>query len=832
MAISDICSALNNDVSMEVGLENKLCLAVLERLTDKSNDVQSIAVKCLALLVKKVQEEQVFDISDKLCNSILSGKEELRDIYSIGLKEALKDMPQKTGEQVAVRILNRLMKGMKSSDVSVRLECIDIVSSLIEKFGLSLTEYPRIAKTLMTQLSHERPIVRKRATHCLGNLAVYAGDDLLNEIVTNLLDQIESMESQGASQQTLIQVIGTVSKVVGYRIGAHSQRIVNLFLSSLKSPEDESMQNELGDELRENILHALESLVVHCPSEITPYLDSVVDATSKLLAYDPNYNYTSEDDAEMEDEDDDFDEDDYEDDDYSDDDDTSWKVRRSSIKLLKSTILSRSDYALKYFDTLSPLLIGRFKEREETVRVEIIACFTALINTTATLAQRNQASGAPESSGSPLEKYLDSMMKPTLKILVERKVLKSKAVVISMLNAAVVALDGGFELYLEQVLNHCMDICRTEKDPTLKLEVLLLIEELLRRQAPHELHPFSSKLCPVLSECCGDGWYKIVAQSLRVIKVFIKVIRPREGEMFTESSFDFVPLVEPLYKAVHPKLSSHDIDQEIKESAIDSTGTLLSYLGDHLPDSVPGILGLLTDKLKNEMTRLASLKCLSTIAQSPLNLGMQGTAPAILEILSHFLRQQSRGLKQQTLETMSCIIQTEKSLNEDIYSSFVLPETSVLVSDNDLQLCQLSLKVCVASIKACPAAIPVLQSKIMPKVVDVAQSPLMQEGPTLKAMLKLFAQLAAMNHPSLGYGALIQMTTAMTEEGIRDRMETQDRTGEEKILSRNVVHSVASCLSAICLNSKDGAKQDGTIADLIRVAQVRSVTKEGKKEIN
>ena len=53
---------------------------------DKSNDVQAVAVKCLAILLKKVQQSQVTEICDKLSSLILDGNDQLRDIYSIGLK--------------------------------------------------------------------------------------------------------------------------------------------------------------------------------------------------------------------------------------------------------------------------------------------------------------------------------------------------------------------------------------------------------------------------------------------------------------------------------------------------------------------------------------------------------------------------------------------------------------------------------------------------------------------------------------------------------------------------------------------------------------------------
>lgn len=48
---------------------------------DKSNDVQSVAVKCLAILLKKVQHAQVGEIADKLSGLILDGKDtNLRDV--------------------------------------------------------------------------------------------------------------------------------------------------------------------------------------------------------------------------------------------------------------------------------------------------------------------------------------------------------------------------------------------------------------------------------------------------------------------------------------------------------------------------------------------------------------------------------------------------------------------------------------------------------------------------------------------------------------------------------------------------------------------------------
>lgn len=67
---------------------------------------------------------------------------------------------------------------------------------------------------------------------------------------------------------------------------------------------------------------------------------------------------------------------------YSDDDDTSWKVRRSATKLLTACISTRSDLLSTFYQTVSPALISRFGEREETVKVEVWATYTILLGQT------------------------------------------------------------------------------------------------------------------------------------------------------------------------------------------------------------------------------------------------------------------------------------------------------------------------------------------------------------------------------------------------------------------------------------------------------------------
>lgn len=68
------------------------------------------------------------------------------------------------------------------------------------------------------------------------------------------------------------------------------------------------------------------------------------------------------------------------DDDFSDDDDTSWKVRRSAAKCLVAIINSYSDLLSSLYPKVSPLLVARFKEREESVKIDVFHAFIELLH--------------------------------------------------------------------------------------------------------------------------------------------------------------------------------------------------------------------------------------------------------------------------------------------------------------------------------------------------------------------------------------------------------------------------------------------------------------------
>jgi cullin-associated NEDD8-dissociated protein 1 len=124
---------------------------------------------------------------------------------------------------------------------------------------------------------------------------------------------------------------------------------------------------------------------------MTPYISQIVEVATKLIKYDPNYGAGDDEmdseDAEMNGVDSDGetgeDEDEYdEEEEYDDDDDVSWKVRRGSVKVLSTAIETRLEMLGSFYKSISPILISRFGEREETVRLEVWNTYTALLKQT------------------------------------------------------------------------------------------------------------------------------------------------------------------------------------------------------------------------------------------------------------------------------------------------------------------------------------------------------------------------------------------------------------------------------------------------------------------
>ncbi|CAM9488775.1 unnamed protein product, partial [Phaeothamnion confervicola] len=702
-----------------------------------------------------------------------------------------------------------------------------------------MLQHEHIMTVVLQQLLHERVVVRKRATSCLGSLAVVASDPLLNRLTEDLLQRIEASTSDPDVVRTLLQTIGTISRTVGYRLGRHLDVIVPLFLRVCGDPTDESQHSEAANELRENCFQGFESFVMRCPREVSSHLGAIIDVSLKYAKYDPNYNYGDSDDDENgggameEDGNEEFSDDDFADD---DDDDTSWKVRRSAIKVLRAVILCRAELLQELYQTCCDELIGRFKEREENVRIDVIECFRKLLE--ATLAAEARRQQAEESAAHAHINVLNQQRQPAVirqkeavARLVEKlpmivrasekqlkasgKSPKTTAAVFQMLRTLCLVLHGGLDKFLPALVdnvNRCIQdknqarrafslflLIKTKQ--TLKLEALVFLRLCMEQHPPHVFYPYVPRIAPLVTACVGEDWYKIIAEALRVVCQLIRILRPLDGldgagaggggggsaiagDNAAAGAFDYRPYAEPLYAAILPRLRAHDIDQEIKECTIAAMGVLLAHLGTDLPGKLPDVLRLLMDRLRNEITRMATLKALTLVATSPLPVDLSSVVGEATEELASLLRQQSRPLKQATLEALVALVGSNAQHMTSPLFEKVLREAAPLVSDADLHLAHLALTLTYGVLAAAPEAAPAVGREVLPRAMTLATSPLLQ-GMALASLLKLLRGLVAANAKGLRFKDLLDMLRGAVAEG-----------GDA--MPRQAIANIAKAMAALC----------------------------------
>lgn len=172
------------------------------------------------------------------------------------------------------------------------------------------------------------------------------------------------------------------------------------------------------------------------------------------ITYDPNYNYDADDgdgNASMDTEDDD----DIESEKYSDEDDVSWKVRRSAAKCLEAVISTRTELLEEFYRTLSPALIGRFKEREENVKSDIFHAYVALLKAT---RSQEEVTNDPDSMDAQVSGPISLLQEQVPNIvaavqpLMREKSIKTRQDCFLLLKELLNALPGALSFHMEQII--------------------------------------------------------------------------------------------------------------------------------------------------------------------------------------------------------------------------------------------------------------------------------------------------------------------------------------------------------------------------------------------
>ncbi|KAK5939285.1 hypothetical protein PMZ80_008589 [Knufia obscura] len=849
MQLNDLTAILNSPGSESLRTDTHAAARVIDKiiksLTDSHGDCVNQALKCVGPLASRTPNDYVAPYIDKITElttkdmdvsvpmtalRILVGslprpgaansERDIKDAFSAVSKvlvpRLVGHVPIPAGKQPP-DLAPGLLQQQKNKNFSA--EAVDVAIEAVRSYGSMLRseELAALVSAMMNIIGSPKAngVVKKRALVGISAIVSYYKPAQLTELVDFVARHLQDSQLPVNHRRYLISTVGALARAIPSQIGSYLNVLVPLVLAVLSEDEldataagsdDEFETDPEVEELREATLVTLESLLASCPTEMQPHWDNTTQAALRYIKYDPNV-VDAEDDEEMggtqdAQSDDEFTEEPMDDDDeyaelddddaFGDVEDLSWKVRRYAAKVLL-TIISISSPADQegLIKTVAPTLLSRLsKEREDGVRMEVIAATTTLIRKASAISvsHTNQAingtSSAPSSHkrkrqdsnvsiddvdlrglvhsrASPpvsppspaigaqaeLASYVPRIISATVKLWKKASVaLKQSAML--MLKAIAESRNGALADHLQQLEDPFADAMTstagsgstnaagsTATAASLQIETLSLISIITETNESTVLLPFVIALIPSVTSLVSDRNYKVSTATLATIEQFAKALSPPR---LPATSQDHAIHLEKLYQVTLVPVNNVNADLEVRHRAIQVFGVLISRTsGTTLlsPEARAKALGVLDDRLKNETTRLESAQAIGLIAEAATAQDAIGSAwvQDVSIELSNQLRKADRSLRAASLEALQYLALntvTASQYGTDTISTLQAQLMTVIRPD-DLHLLTPAL---VILSKIIPTN---AQTLVNPSVVEalcrLAQARL--EGPPLKAYL-------------------------------------------------------------------------------------------------
>lgn len=543
-----------------------------------------------------------------------------------------------------------------NSHKEVDAEGVDVLIEVVRCFGPLLKEPEIVAlqDVVVRILESERAssVVKKRAVVAVSILAGYLTDEGLSAFISRLIQSFTNPHVTHVQRRLYITILGSMARSIPTKFGPYLKTLAPFVLSALSDQEyDEQMENRADDgeqdvelnDVRESALVALEGFLASCGTEMRLYTEESISAALRFLKYDPNYNEVDDDEemggTQSDDDDMDFDEDDEFDADGGfddDDDDASWKVRRCAAKVLYTLISTRAKGDLlddgTLYSQIAPVLVNCFSEREQNVRLEIIATMASLVRKTgegsvvafATEENADYLNNAPSrkrrresstitfdtkpsismSAGltspiiEPLPAYgpradLDRLSPAIIKAVTKQlkgTSIPTKQAVINLMQNMISVQHGGLSEYFSQFVDPVIDAVKGTGLPssstaitsggaasatvsTLRIAALRLIGDLTESHSSSVLQPYLSKIVPGVVSAVNDKFYKISGEAVGTVEQLVKALTPpRSRSVGQKHQAD----LKRLFDVILGRVSANDADLEVRQRAIQALGILIA----------------------------------------------------------------------------------------------------------------------------------------------------------------------------------------------------------------------------------------------------------------
>ncbi|KAF5846434.1 hypothetical protein GGP41_003840 [Bipolaris sorokiniana] len=814
---------------------------LLTTLVDTNGEVQNQAVKCLGPFVNKISDKTLPVMIDKL-STLPTGNTVDQSIPALALREVVVSLPRPVhGAARSKAVVNaysaisrvlipRLIgynvippaqqgltqppKGMLQEDLDKGTDsnAIDVLTEVARCFGSMLqdVEIQALQQITFAILENDRAssMMKKKSVTAISTLAGYFSDSLLSGFLSKMIELLRDPHLTRSKRKLYITILGSMARSIPRKFGPYLKTLAPFVLSALSTEEqaeemdvsdDEGERDPEIDEVLEAALIALDGFLASCSNDMRAYTEETIEAATRYLKYDPNLAQDDEDDDDMpSDEEDALEGEDFEEEiGYDDDDDASWKVRRCAAKVLYTLISTRSNGDLLEDGTLysrvAPALIARFKEREENVRLEVLATLSNLVRKSgdgpspvkfadepthggmmlppskkrrrggsdASMFDLQESSSlsmgysSPAPAGTPpvgprasLAKLSPDIVKGVAQLLKQTSCPPTtKQASISLIKDIVITQRGGLDGYLNQLISPVVEAAKTTGGSSssasatansLRTQALQLIGAIADTHPSQSIQPYLEPIVDALLRGVKEKYSKLSIEALAATEQAIKSLTPpRSAASGTENR----QYLESLYEALVSRISANDADVEVRRSAIHVLGLLLGRSsgteGLLASDKRTAGLELLVERLKNELTRLASVRAIDSIAahtKAKDELSAKWVQSVAMELGAQ-LRKASRALRGASLSALRTLAlnpQSRSQLDNQTRMQVVdmlLP----LLNANDLHLLGPALVILATFVKDDAQAI--MTPSLTAALCQVAQGSI--SGMPLDALLKL-----------------------------------------------------------------------------------------------
>jgi len=702
MSLNDLKALFDGPSSAFLAHDYNQCAKIvdgfLHTLVDTNGEVQNLAIKCLGSFVLKTDPKILNPLIHKI-TELTADTENVVDssIPALAVRAVVVALPRPTASTVRAPgvldgyaaiskvLIPRLVgyivlphgdksrpdppRGLLEEDLEKGTDSnfIDVLTEVAKCFGpmLQPPEVQALQEITLRLLENERTssIMKKKAVVALSTLAHYFSDTLLSSIISHLIESLENVHLTPANRKLYITILGAMARAVPQKFGPYLKTLAPFVLSALSQEELDAQMQDIAegeerdpevDDMREAALAALENFLSSCPSDMSRFSDECTDSALRFIRYDPNVAMFDEDDEPDEDDDTEFDADeDFEEEGSADDeDDFSWKVRKGAARTLHTIVSVRSadllENAEKY-DRIANALIARLKEREDSVRVEVLSTLSYLIRKTgeaelhtdldlvnglenslrlrpstkkrrrgdsdvsmpdAVKAGRYTGSTSPDAYNPPQIGPRASLAKlgahllPELLKLLKTSTLPTKQASIIVIKDLVVVQSGGTGEYLENILATLGDVLEAHiadirsnhaafvgtsgstTATTLQTETLQLTAEIAKTHSSNALVSQIPKLIPAVSKLAQNKSPKVSCEGLITLEQFVKALTPPRSASASSTSSKQLLLI---YGVVSELAQSKSVDLAVRRQALQIIGTLLGRtLGTGGAKLIPG----------------------------------------------------------------------------------------------------------------------------------------------------------------------------------------------------------------------------------------------------